>query len=241
MALIRLCPSLFEEEARKARISGENFFRNGSPSSSASCPLKFNIETGRIIGKMHLRIRASLSLSLSCSASETPVTVHIHARLHMHPSTELCISVACITNVCTCILCLRYLARSGRDCISRENVLDYVYIDERDPLVECCVCARVFLFFTSSFFVFLFLVLSRWGGVSLDRDDFRGVLFRPRSTRSLSYRILASRIAPAELVFSEFFVVSGEEIRLDFEGRENLGRGIKILLLRKGDRGAFLF
>lgn len=99
---------------------------------------------------------------------------------------------------------------------------------ERSSGRVLCVCARarVFLFFTSSFSVFLFLVLSRWGGVSLNRDDFRGVLFRPRSTRSLSYRILASRIAPAELVFSEFFVVSGEEIRLDFEGRENLGRGI---------------
>lgn len=68
------------------------------------------------------------ALLLEKGGASDPVTVHIHARLHMHPSTELCISVACITNVCTYILCLRYLAR---DCTSlRENVLDYVYIDE---------------------------------------------------------------------------------------------------------------
>lgn len=86
-----------------------------------------------------------------------------------------------------------------------------------------CVCVHGVSFFFF-FFVFRFPFSCLETGVSLDRDDFRGVLFRPRSTRSLSYRIF-ERIAPAELVSSEFFVVSGEEIRLDFEGRENLGRG----------------
>lgn len=93
--------------------------------SSPACPLKFNIEMGDY-RKNAPRIRGSPPLE--GGGASDPVTVHIHARLHMHPSTELCISVACITNVCTYILCLRYLAR---DCTSlRENVLDYVYIDE---------------------------------------------------------------------------------------------------------------
>ena len=44
----------------------------------------------------------------------------------MHPSTTVCISGACIANVCTNILFTRRISPSY---ISRENMLDYVYIN----------------------------------------------------------------------------------------------------------------
>lgn len=143
------------------------------------------------------------ALLLEKGGASDPVTVHIHARLHMHPSTELCISVACITNVCTYILCLRYLAR---DCTSlRENVLDYVYIDE---ILSTRTQAQARAHVSLSLF---FFSRSRQIGMIFSRR-IRGVLFRPRSTRSLSYRIF-ERTAPAKPCIFRIFSRLGEEIR----------------------------
>lgn len=150
---------------------------------------------------MHHEFEALL-LEKGGGASD-PVTVHIHARLHMHPSTELCISVACITNVCTYILCLRYLAR---DCTSlRENVLDYVYIDE---ILSTRTQAQARAHVSLSLF---FFSRSRQIGMIFSRR-IRGVLFRPRSTRSLSYRIF-ERTAPAKPCIFRIFSRLGEDVR----------------------------